>query len=385
MATSPNYGWLEPDNTDLVKNGALAIRTLGNAIDTTMATMTPKSIVDAKGDLIAATANDTPARLAVGNNGEVLVSDSTTSTGLRYTAGTVQDNPLINSAFQIAQRGTSFALSSDQYTLDRWYVNAAANSTVSQQVTNDTTNLPFIQRCMRAQRTAGATTTDGFYITQNMETVNTIPFVGKTVTLSLYARKGANYSATSSQMTFRLYTGTGTDQRREFYTGASIVADANATLTTTWQRFTVTATIPTTATEMAVLIFGIPTGTAGAADLFEITGVQIDVGSVALPFRTNAGTIQGELSACQRYYQTNSRCGWSGDTTGVTVYYQQFAFPVVMRTGPTVTLTSLAASNFSTTTVAAAISVDSMQLGCTSTATGAAGYYINSFTASAEL
>jgi hypothetical protein len=37
MATSPNFGWLEPDNTDLVKNGALAIRTAVNAIDASMA------------------------------------------------------------------------------------------------------------------------------------------------------------------------------------------------------------------------------------------------------------------------------------------------------------------------------------------------------------
>jgi hypothetical protein len=84
MATTPIYNWSIPDNTDLVKNGALAIRTLGDAIDTTMATMTPKSIVDAKGDLIAASAADTPARLAVGNNGETLVADSSTSTGLKW-------------------------------------------------------------------------------------------------------------------------------------------------------------------------------------------------------------------------------------------------------------------------------------------------------------
>jgi hypothetical protein len=36
MATSPNYGWSEPDDTSFVKNGALAMRTLGNAIDTTV-------------------------------------------------------------------------------------------------------------------------------------------------------------------------------------------------------------------------------------------------------------------------------------------------------------------------------------------------------------
>lgn len=84
MATSPIYNWPEPDNTDLVKNGALAMRTLGDAIDTTMATMTPKSIVDAKGDLIAASAADTPARLAVGANGETLIADSTAATGLKW-------------------------------------------------------------------------------------------------------------------------------------------------------------------------------------------------------------------------------------------------------------------------------------------------------------
>lgn len=85
MATSPIYSWPEPDNTDLVKNGALAIRTLGNAIDTTMGTMVPKTIVDAKADLIVGTAADTVSRLAVGTNGQVLTADSTVSpTGLKW-------------------------------------------------------------------------------------------------------------------------------------------------------------------------------------------------------------------------------------------------------------------------------------------------------------
>lgn len=36
MATTTNYGWTTPNDTDYVKNGALAMRTLGNAIDTTV-------------------------------------------------------------------------------------------------------------------------------------------------------------------------------------------------------------------------------------------------------------------------------------------------------------------------------------------------------------
>ena len=124
MATSPNFGWLEPDNTDLVKNGALAIRTAVNAIDASMADLKggttgqvlsktsntdmdftwvaqddsnaiQNAIVDAKGDLITATAADTPARLAVGTNGQVLTADSTTATGIKWaTASSGMTNPM---------------------------------------------------------------------------------------------------------------------------------------------------------------------------------------------------------------------------------------------------------------------------------------------------
>jgi hypothetical protein len=113
MATTTNFGWVTPDNTDLVKDGAAAIRTLGSSIDSTMGELKggttgqvlskttgtdmdftwvttddtnaiQNAIVDAKGDLIAASAADTPARLAVGSNFGWLRADSSTATGLAW-------------------------------------------------------------------------------------------------------------------------------------------------------------------------------------------------------------------------------------------------------------------------------------------------------------
>jgi hypothetical protein len=49
----------------------------------------PESIVDAKGDIITATAADTPARLAVGTNNQTLVAASGEATGLKYANGSV--------------------------------------------------------------------------------------------------------------------------------------------------------------------------------------------------------------------------------------------------------------------------------------------------------
>jgi hypothetical protein len=90
MASTTNYSWVTPDDTALVKDGAAAIRSLGTAIDTTVfnnaSAGIAKSIVDAKGDLIAATAADTVDRLAVGTDGQLLVADSTAATGLAWAS-----------------------------------------------------------------------------------------------------------------------------------------------------------------------------------------------------------------------------------------------------------------------------------------------------------
>jgi hypothetical protein len=74
MATTTNYGWTTPDDTDLVKDGAAAIRTLGSSIDTTTKNLNPETTT---GDIAyrSATAN-TNTRLALGTAGQILTVNS---------------------------------------------------------------------------------------------------------------------------------------------------------------------------------------------------------------------------------------------------------------------------------------------------------------------
>jgi hypothetical protein len=111
MATTTNFGWSTPDDSANVKDGAAAIRSLGTAVDTTVATMVPKTLVDAKGDLIAATAADTVARLAVGANGTVLTAASGQATGLEWAA-----LPSSNPTTADAAVATSESTDSNTYT-----------------------------------------------------------------------------------------------------------------------------------------------------------------------------------------------------------------------------------------------------------------------------
>lgn len=278
----------------------------------------PKSLVDAKGDIISATADNTPSRVAVGNNGEQLLADSTNTSGLRWTATPSASNPLLNSNFSVWQRGTSTTITSGNgYTADRWNAwtfTAGGSVTTSRQATSDTTNLPNIQYCARFQRVAGNTNTGTLAFGQAMETINSIPFAGKTVTISFYARAGANYSSASNGLNFQLWTNTTTDgSLQTVQSGNTTVGALTATLTTTWQRFTTTGTIGATITQIAPAFFYAPTGTAGANDYFEVTGVQIDVGNVALPYRAYGATYQAELAACQRYYYRQTATSSNGN------------------------------------------------------------------------
>jgi hypothetical protein len=237
----------------------------------------------------------------------------------------------------IWQRGTSFSNLNAQYAADRWCVGTHPATTTTRQASD----LTGFQYFLRTQRNSGNTATNGLSVAQSLETVSSIPLAGKTVTLSFYARAGANYSATSNALSANLISGTGTDQNIfGTYTGAVTIVSQNVTLTTSWQRFSITGTVGSTATEVAFYFNENPTGTAGANDYYDITGIQLEVGSVATPFSRAAGTLQGELALCQRYYYrvggdgTYNRVGqgvFSSTTTALIIVNT----PTTFRVAPT--------------------------------------------------
>ena len=281
----------------------------------------------------------------VGADGSTLVANSSASTGVSW-AGQAFSQPVLNSAFQIWQRGTNISYSNEtKYAADRWQASISQSAaSISQRATGDTTNLPFIQYCSRVQRTSGNSQTSDIQFAQSFESINSIPYAGKTVTLSFYARAGSDYSASSKGLQYRLVTGTGTDQNvLTGFTGQANAILQTPALTATWQRFTATATLGASISQMAINFVFTPTSTASTNDYYEVTGVQIDLGSVALPFRTNSGTLQGELQACQRYYYRSStgvayQQYGAGIGKSTTVAGIQVKLPITMRTVPSSTI-----------------------------------------------
>jgi hypothetical protein len=260
-------------------------------------------------------------------------------------------NRVLNSNFSVWQRGTSIACSTTAYTADRWQgYRGVAGGTISRQATGDTTNLPNIQYCARVQRDAANTSTSNIYIAQTFESVNSIPLAGKTIYFSFYARKGANYSQASSQIPVSIYGAATTDQNVLTSMSGTLITTVTATLTTTWQRFTATATVASTYTQIGFYADFVPVGTAGAADYFEITGVQLEAANTASPYAPNGATYQAELAACQRYLPAMTGTSLGGNildllgfaysTTGSQFFVPMPVTPRVRPTGITISALS---------------------------------------------
>jgi hypothetical protein len=379
--TTPNYGWPVPTSTDLVKNGATAIEALGDAIDASIAELKggttgqvlsktsntdmdftwvaqddsnaiQNTIVDAKGDLIAATANDTPARLAVGNNGETLVADSSTSTGLRYQ-GHIEagKNMAINGGMDIWQRGTSFNGSGGAfvYTSDRWALYLNSGTIAAAQ---ETLIVPAGSQ-YALKFTSSATSQFSCY--QAIETLNAVRYAGQTVTFS-----GQIAATASIPVTLQVAYSTSTDVGL----GGSwtvVTATSGGTVTpssTTYTQFTGVYAIPSTAKSLRIGWY--TTGTFATGNSIYFGQSQFELGSVPTSFSRAGGTLQGELAACQRYCQRVA----SSPTAGSECFSMAFAvtsstvrgvinLAVPMRTNPTVTASS--GTNFFLTYINAGI------------------------------
>ena len=181
-----------PTNTDLVTDLPADFEVFGQAVATSMADLLggttgqvlskttnadmdftwvnqddsnaiQNSIVDAKGDLIGATAADTPARLAVGTNGQILTADSAEATGLKWATPassasglTLVKTQTIGSAVSSVTVTSAFSATYDNYLIT---VSGGSGSTFS-----------------NTQLTLGSTTTSyyfsGIYMSYSSNTVN---------------------------------------------------------------------------------------------------------------------------------------------------------------------------------------------------------------------
>jgi hypothetical protein len=249
-------------------------------------------------------------------------------------------NAIINGAFDIWQRGTSIsnATGSTTYTADRWRNyrdGSGATVTISQQTfTPGAAPLTGLeaQYFLRYNQSVAGTSTTFSVLEQPIEDVRT--FAGQTVTLSFYAKAAVSQNL-SCNISQRFGSGGSAT--------VSIPGQANA-LTTNWQRFTYTVSIPSlsgktigTGSVLGVN-FTLPYNTVSTIDIW---GVQLEAGSVATPFRRNANSLQGELAGCQRYYHRSQSAApfLIHSTSGIAVNATTVGFvvqhPVTMRVGPT--------------------------------------------------
>jgi hypothetical protein len=323
MATTNFYGWSEPDNTSLVKNGAQDIRILGDAIDA-----------------------------SVWNIGY----------------GQAGKNKFINGDFAINQRAFTSTTSSNTYGFDRWKsLQAGGTSTYSAQ-TFTVGSAPVAgyeaRNYARIVTSGQSAVSDYSTFDQAIESVRT--FAGQTVTVSFWAKAGTGTPkiAVSASQNF----GTGGSP-----SSVVITYGGQATLSTSWARYSITMAIPsisgktlgtTAGTDSLEMLFWVSagsnynafTGSLGIQNnTFDFWGAQIEYGSKATPFQTaSGGSPQAELAMCQRYYQASGlqsyyTTGSVNNTTDTVFAYQLIQ---TMRVSPTITISATGDFNLQPSAIA---------------------------------
>jgi hypothetical protein len=261
-------------------------------------------------------------------------------------------NWLLNGAMQISQRDVTNVVSVNAatgYVLDRWQASTGVGQLGNFSQITGISNTAF-QYAQRVQRPSGSATTN-LLLGQSLETADSYPLLVGSVTLSFYARAGASYSPTGSVLNGSVWSGNGTDQNvLTGFSNATQQINLNATLTTAWQRFQATASIMPGQTQLGVVFTMTPTGTAGANDYFDVTGVQLEVASAATDYDHQPWELMH--LRCQRYCfktfpyatvpaqnigYTGAHAFIAGKAAGSSQIYSNLRFPVMMRATPTIT------------------------------------------------
>lgn len=262
-------------------------------------------------------------------------------------------NKIINGDFFVNQRAFSSTTTNATYTFDRWQTSLSGGTVTYTPQTFTLGTAPvagyesknFIQVAVASQ----SGTADYAALLQKIEDVRT--FANQTVTVSFWAKASSGTPKISIEL--GQFFGSGGSPSAQVNTNFGSV-----TLSTSWARYSLTASLPsiagktlgtTAGTDYLMLWMWLSAGSdynarTGSMGLqnstFQIWGVQVEAGSVATPFTTATGTIQGELAACQRYYFRSSGGGnymvfGHGIVETATVFDWQLVLPTRMRITPT--------------------------------------------------
>jgi hypothetical protein len=353
-------------------NGTPAVATEVNANFTAVKTEVDlkinSTIVDAKGDLIVATAADTVARQAVGSNGQVLVADSGVTNGVAWVDPQTNRNVVINGAMQVAQRGTSTAsiTTTGYYTADRISTTVSSMGTWTQSLETDAPTGSGLRNSVKMLcTTADASPAAGDIVSvhQYLEGQNVQQFLKGTSSAKQFSVSFWVKSNVTGTYILELFDYNNTRQ-----VSASYTVSASAT----WEKKTITFPADTTgaftnsnaaalgcnfwlgagttytsgtlnttwaANTNANRVVGQTNLASAINNYWQVTGIQLEVGSVATPFEfENYATT---LLKCQRYfirlqgYSLLYHAVGSGNTNcrgGIV------SIPTTMRTLPTITI-----------------------------------------------
>jgi hypothetical protein len=267
--------------------------------------------------------------VAVGSDGDTLVADSAASTGLRwqgnYAAG---KNLIINGAMDFWQRGTSISggdAGGSNYLADRWA--SQLRSTQSRETDVPSNLFKYSLKLVKAF--SGGGLPGQFWQGIEPQTFTTTG----SYTLSFYAKSSNLTSVVVNVLDRSTAVGEGGTTNATIFTSSSIA------ITSSWARYSVTFTLSSLSFTGDRIGIYIGNSSAAVNDNLFLTGVQLEVGSVATPFSRAGGTLQGELAACQRYlpvhYVGSATIGILGQATGTGTAYYNAPFLVQPRVVPT--------------------------------------------------